>query len=189
MTREEELYYIEKAQKGDLDAYAILARAYKDMIFTLSLRILKQREDAEDHTQDVLIKIFKNISKYRKGMPFAAWVYKVCYNACINRYRSDKRRKSRLSVNEHIHEDWAQVNNALKEMETEETRYIVLNAIDRLSRTERLIVMSYYYESFSVSEIAEITGLTESNIKVKLFRARKTLYKLLEKTSVREKLL
>ena len=92
MNPEQEKVWIEKSKKGDLNAYGMLVRQYQDMVFNLCLRLLNNRHDAEDLSQEILIKLFKVIPKYEERAPFSAWIYRVAYNEGLNKIRSLKRK-------------------------------------------------------------------------------------------------
>ena len=189
MTADNESQWISQAQSGDLKSYSKLATKYQDMIFTLALRMLKNKQDAEDTCQDVLIKIYKNIKLYKSHAPFSAWVYRICFNESINKIR--KLKSSREDSDEHINsrEDWIETNNILDSFDVSDRKNTIIQAMDSLSDENRFLVMAYYFEELSIKEIEKITELSISNIKIKLHRARKQLYKILSKPAIKERLL
>ncbi len=189
MHKDEELILIQSSQKGDIKAYGKLATKYQDMIFTLAVRMLKNRQDAEDLCQEVLIKIFKCISQYQSFSAFGAWVYRISYNECLNRIRKDKRNRETYDVSVNEKENWTETTNVLDSIEAQEKKAIIINALDELSEDDRFIIMAYYFEELPIKDICEITDLTESNIKVKLHRSRKQLYRILKNPQLKENLI
>ena len=179
MNPEQEKVWIEKSKKGDLNAYGMLVRQYQDMVFNLCLRLLNNRHDAEDLSQEILIKLFKVIPKYEERAPFSAWIYRVAYNEGLNKIRSLKRKGHTVSIEDNDNLDWVETKNVLETLTLEEQKTKVLNAIDSLKRDDRFIVMAYYYDDVPLKEIASILSLSESNIKIKLHRLRKQLGKSL----------
>ena len=172
---EQEKVWIERSVKGDLQAYGMLVKQYQDMVYTICLRMLSNQQDAEDLSQEILIKLYKVLHKYEAKAPFAAWVYRVAYNEGLNRIRSLKRKAYTVAIEDNENQDWAETKNMLDELALEEQKSMILEAIDSLKEDERFIVMAYYYDSVPLKELASIMNLTESNVKIKLHRARKQL--------------
>ena len=175
MNSEQEKVWIEKSKKGDLQAYGMLVNQYQDMVFTLCVRLLNNRHDAEDLSQEILIKLFRVIHKYEEKAPFSAWVYRVSYNEGLNKIRALKRKRETLSIEDNDNLDWVETKNVLESMTLDEQKDKVLNTINSLKEDERFIVMAYYYEDIPLKEIASIMSLSESNVKIKLHRVRKQL--------------
>ncbi len=172
----EDLQCVQAVLQGDTNAFGHLVNRYKDFVYTLSFSLLKQHEEAEEAAQDAFMKAFRSLSRFRQDAKFSTWLYRIAYNECITRLR---KRKTKLSV---AH-GWDELHLAEKtepdEMswhEREEQYRQLHGAIGELSETERVIVMFYYFEKVPLEEISVITGLGISNVKTKLFRARKKLY-------------
>lgn len=175
MKNTDDQFYIEKIKKGDPSSYAFLVNRYKDMAFTIALKILKNDEEAEDAAQESFVKAYQQIRKFENKSKFSTWLYTIVYRTSIS-----KLQKSKLPVfplNEDITENYA-FDFSAPQMETvlatEQSKFIK-TAIAKLPQTESLLITLFYMNENSIKEIEEITGLTESNIKVKLFRARKIL--------------
>ena len=172
----EDLQWVQAVLQGDTNAFGHLADRYKDFVYALSFSLLKQREEAEEAAQDAFLKAFRYLSRFRQDAKFSTWLYRIAYNECITRLR---KRKTVLPVAD----GWDEQRLAEKTEQDEmtwhqrEQRYQQLHgAIRELSETDRAIVMFYYFEKLSVDEISAVTGLGISNVKTKLFRARKKLY-------------
>ncbi|NNE27240.1 MAG: RNA polymerase sigma factor [Saprospiraceae bacterium] len=175
MNSEQEKVWIEKSKKGDLRAYGMLVQQYQDMVFNLCLRLLNNQHDAEDLSQEILIKLFKVIHKYEAKAPFAVWIYRVAYNEGLNKIRSIKRKGHTVSIEENDNHDWIQTKNVLESMTLKEQKNKILAVINALKKDDRFIVMAYYYDDVPLKEIASIMSLSESNVKIKLHRLRKLL--------------
>lgn len=186
MDKDEELELIKSSQKGDLKAFEILARKYQHIVFTLAMRILKNKHDAEDLSQDVLIKVFNSMHQYKASSPFGAWVYRITYNESINKYRKTKRVRETRELNESMNENWDETKNVLDSIESQERKAIILNAFNQLEESDRFLMMSYYFEELPIKEICDITSLSESNVKIKLYRSRKILKSILSKSLMKE---
>ena len=173
---------IARVLQGDRNAYALLVDRYKDRVFSLVIGIVRNQELAEELAQDVFLKVYKSLKKFRKDSSFSTWIYRIAYNTAISETRKKKQptrsfdeqleRTSTLSVEEYEGE------------ETNEQRQILLEkALKELVPEEKLILMLYYFEDKSVDEISVAIGLTQSNVKVKLFRLRNKLKGIMERTS------
>ncbi len=188
MQIENELDYINKAKDGDIDAYGIIAESYNDMIYTLAMRILNNREEAEDLCQEILIKLFKTLHKYKAQAPFGAWVYRISYNETINKYRSLKRHRGVFEPTSEHTDVRAETSLVDDKMQHSERKMIILEALSSLSVQDKFLVHGFYFDDIPIKELAVITGLTESNIKIKLHRSRKKLFELLNKKHIIENL-
>ena len=189
MLRSEEPDLIIAAQKGDIKAFEELAKRYQQMIFTLAMRIMKHREEAKDLSQEVLMKIYKNINQFRAESNFGAWIYRITYNTAINKIRKLSNQKLESSIEDVKYENWEEINNVLDEIEKKEKRKTILEALSQLNELDNYLIHAFYFDEISIRELSEISGLSESNIKVKLYRIRKTLYKILSKPALKSKLL
>ncbi|MBT8229072.1 MAG: RNA polymerase sigma factor [Bacteroidia bacterium] len=189
MNKEQETVWIEASRNGDIQAFGKLAKAYQDMIYTLAYRLLNNQHDAEDLCQEVLLKIFRTIGQYKATAPFGAWVYRITYNESINRIRKLKRNKESYNIDTNLRENWVETSNVLNNIEEREKKKILLSALNKLPEEDRLLIMGYYFEELAVKELVEMTRLSESNIKIKLYRSRKFLFQILSVPSVKEKLL
>jgi RNA polymerase sigma factor (sigma-70 family) len=78
-------HYINLIIEGDSNAFAVLVDRYKNMVFSLALKMVKNREEAEEVAQDTFIKVFKSLVKFKGDSKFSTWVYKVTYNTCLDR--------------------------------------------------------------------------------------------------------
>src|ERR1700748_811010 len=91
MTEADDQHYIRLVMEGDTNAFAVLVNRYKDMVFTLSLKMLKDREEAEEVAQDIFLKLFKSLNKFNRESKFSTWIYKVAFNTCLDRLKKNKR--------------------------------------------------------------------------------------------------
>lgn len=145
------------------------------MVYTIALKILHNAEDAEDSAQESFVKAYRQLHKFESKSKFSTWLYTIVYRTSISKLQQNK--LSFFSINEDISENYVydfstpQIETLLA---TEQSKYIK-SAIGKLPQMEGLLITLFYMNENSIREIEEITGLTESNIKVKLFRARKIL--------------
>jgi RNA polymerase sigma factor (sigma-70 family) len=164
---------ITKAISGDSEALSFLINEYKDIAYNIALGIVKNREDAKDITQESFLKVLENIKAFRNEAKFTTWLYKIVFNQSIQFIQRTK------STN-FSDIDSVNTNNFFDENSNGEDKYLELyQIIDQLENNERNIIMLFYLAEKSVKDINSITGLSNSNIKVILHRARKRLYEKL----------
>ncbi|MDD6264731.1 MAG: RNA polymerase sigma factor [Clostridia bacterium] len=182
-TYEKEL--IKKASKGDDAAFEALAEKYRNLIYRICLIQLKSRENALDVSQNVLIKIWKNISLFRFESSFSTWVYSITRNAVNDFIRREKRR-SEFSADEIGNEGDAKTPVSERETPHEavlkkERSEILRNAIYSLSNEHQDVIILRDIEGYSYSEIASILSENEGTVKSRINRARKALKETLKK--------
>jgi RNA polymerase sigma-70 factor (ECF subfamily) len=164
---------IDEVLRGNMQAFEKIVCRYQSMVFTLALRVAGQREEAEEIAQDVFIKLFKSLHTFHKKSKFSTWVYRITYNESVNFLRSSGKKIRPVELTEAAHFSLADHQNHL---EITEEKQMILDSVMSLPEIERIIITLYYYEDVPVKEIAEITGLTETNVKARLFRSRQKLY-------------
>lgn len=180
MNRNTDQYYIDKTMQGDTQAFGVLVERYQDFIFTVVLRMLKIREEAEEVAQDAFIKAFESLSSFRGESKFSSWLYSIAYRKALDRLRKNKKYVATELIEEITEGNLESIENALGYLEDQERKQIIQECIAQLPEEEAAIITFYYFEDQSVKEVAVITGLSEDNIKIKLYRSRKKLFTLLK---------
>ncbi len=164
---------------GDTDAFAVIVERYGDMMYNLVRRTLGDGDEARDVVQDIFIKVYGSLGKWRGGSNFSTWLYRVAYNAAVSHGRKHRRRSEQVDENRlaAVADDDAE---ALFRKAAEEKKFGDLErALGKLAAPERALVTLFYAEGRSVSELVEITGDSPANVKVKLHRVRKKLFILM----------
>lgn len=173
-------HLIQKAKAGDTQAFGQLVQKYQDFVFTIAVRIVKVREEAEEVAQDTFVKAFESLQSYRGEAKFSSWLYTIAYRKALDRFRKNKRMQI-LEILEEVTEAEAKtIENALQFLQQKERKETIQNCIMQLPETDAALITFYYFEELSIKEIAAITNLTEDNIKVKLYRSRNKLFTLLK---------
>lgn len=175
MNTKPDTYYIHETLNGNVNAYAFLVERYKAMVFTLSIRIVKNREEAEEISQDVFVKAYTNLKNFKGDSKFSTWIYKIGYYASLDALKRNKRQLNSENIDEIYEVDLGVLQDALSYLEEKERKNIIKKALLRLSEEAQIILTLYYFDEMSLKEISKVVNLTEDNIKVKLFRARKKL--------------
>lgn len=182
--RETDETIIEQVLNGNRNAYALLVDQYKDRVFSLIVGIVRNREAAEELAQDVFVKAYSSLKKFRREAGFSTWIYRIAYNTAISETR--KKKYIVKSFDEQL-EKAASIQLTASEdeqIEENESKHQLLEqALTTLPPEDKLILMLYYFEEKSVEEISKATRLTTSNVKVKLFRLRNKLKELMMKIS------
>ncbi|MAP54548.1 RNA polymerase sigma factor [Altibacter sp.] len=186
MNQTTDQYYIEKTMQGDTQAFGVLVERYQDFIFTIVLRMVKNREEAEEVAQDSFVKAYESLSSFRGESKFSSWLYSIAYRKALDRIRQQKRSRTTPLMEERTEGNTELVENALDYLQGQERSAIIQKAIQKLPEEEAAIITFYYFEEQSVKEIAAITSLSEDNVKIKLFRSRKKLHTLLKHFVVHE---
>lgn len=165
--------YIQRVLDGETSSFTYLVNNYKDMVFTVCFRILRQREDAEDVAQTVFLKAFNNLHSFKGTSKFSTWLYTIAYRSAISKTQL----KKIDTVNEDYHLENAtdELSPQLEELKDQEQQLYVQKAIESLPEIDGVIITLFYIEESSIQEIVVITGLSEANVKVKLHRSRKQL--------------
>jgi len=180
MTTNEDIYYINLTIEGNSNAFGILVDRYKDLVFSLALKMVKNREEAEEVAQDTFIKVFKSLSKFKGDSKFSTWIYKVAYNTCLDRLKKNKREQHVVSIDEFNSNQIKSLDDALDVMEEEQRNQTIQDCINLLPSDDAFLLTLFYFEEQSLEVIAKVIGLTANNVKVKLFRSRKKLTAILK---------
>lgn len=176
-------------EKGDQKAYAELMNRYKDSIYFMLLKMVNNRDDAEDLTIEAFGKAFKNIHQYTPDYAFSTWLFKIATNNCIDFIR--RKRKNTFSIDKNFEGAEGSDNfidirsegpdpeeNMIKKQKTE----LMHTVVEKLKpRYKRLIELRYFKE-FSYEEIAQELNLPLGTVKAQLFRARDFLYQIIKKS-------
>jgi len=172
---------ISKVLQGDHQAYAGLVTRYQQFVFTLTLRFVKNREEAEEVAQDVFIKAYKYLADFRGDAKFSTWLYTIVNNTCISFLR-----KKKLVI--HSLDDervFAKADNQdlgfrADGVEQKSRHRMVTEAINRMKPDDAAIITLFYKNEQSLDEIAQILGVEVNAAKVRLHRARARLKELME---------
>lgn len=173
-------HYINLIIKGDTYAFSVLVDRYKDLVYTLTLRMLKNREEAEEVSQDTFIKVYKRLNKFKGDSKFSTWIYKIAYNTSLDRLKKNKKFINNVAINEFTEHQVKTIDNALNKLEKKESEHAIQECLNLLPSENSFLLTLYYYEELSLEEISKIIGITPNNVKVKLFRSRKKLATILK---------
>jgi RNA polymerase sigma-70 factor (ECF subfamily) len=173
--RDQDIICIDKVLAGDRNAYAILVDRYKDMVFSLALRMVRNREEAEEIAQDAFVKAYRSLGSFKRKSRFSTWLYKIVYTTAISRLRKKEFERLEMEDGNIPEAELTDNQGAYDALSSAERKKFIDQALDSLDNDDRFLILMYYYNERELDEIAEMTGLTKSNVKVRLFRSRKRM--------------
>ena len=173
-------YYINLILDGDTNAFSVLVNRYKDLVFTLTMRMLKNREEAEEVAQDSFIKAYKSLNRFKGDSKFSTWIYKIAYNTSLDRLKKNRKHYNDVPIDEFTEHQVKTIDNALDNLESKEQTKAIQDCITLLPSEDGFLLTLYYFDEMSLEEISQTVGLTSNNVKVKIFRARKKLATILK---------
>jgi RNA polymerase sigma factor (sigma-70 family) len=168
--------------KGDHNAYALLVERYKSYVFTLTFRFTKNREDAEEVSQDIFVKAYRSLADFKGTAKFSTWLYTIVNTTCITFLR-----KKRLDVKSLDDERTFEVADSqdsgfrVNQVEQKSRLIMVNQAIAMLNPDDAEIITLFYKNEQSLEEISQILGVEVNTAKVRLHRARARLKDKMEK--------
>ena len=176
-----------QAQGGDESAFAEIVRRFSPRVFSVASRFFRQRSLVEEAAQEVFLKAYTQLGSFEGRGSFEGWLTRIATNTCLNMVRSSKRRPeftvSDLTEDE---ENWLEQQPASDGHESSiETSFVAADLADRLLGVlppeDQQALLMIDGEDASIKEVAEVTGWSESKVKVRAFRARRKLREAMEK--------
>lgn len=171
---QEDAGLVERATAGESAAFDHLVERYSVRIFAHLYRLVRNREEAEDLTQETFLRAYRSLTRFDTSRPFKSWVYKIATNAGLNALRSRRRRGVAVPL-----DIYADSIAQFGETPRRELRDELAHAMKGLAHQPAMLIHLHYHEGMSIREAAEIVGMNEGSAKVALHRARKRLRELL----------
>ncbi len=169
-------------KNGNQQAYSQLVTRYQNYVFTIVLRYINSREDAEEVAQDVFIKAYKSLADFRGESKFSTWIYTITTTSCLTFLRKKKLEVHSLD-NEKVMAHAEQVDSGMRANQVEQKSKLAMvnQAITLLSPDDAQVITLFYRGEQSLDEIATILGQETNTVKVRLHRARQRLRDKMEK--------
>ncbi|MBN2243226.1 MAG: RNA polymerase sigma factor [Acidobacteria bacterium] len=172
---------------GDTLAFEELVKKYQQSVLNLVYHYIGTRSDVEDIAQKIFIKVYFSLPKFESGRPFFPWLYRIAVNKCYDELRHIRRRKT-YTFSELNLDDAAGIERLIRDSETSErpdqnpgeTHALLQKLISRLPDHQRRVIVLRDIEAIPYTEISAILNCTEQAARLKVFRARKRLKKILE---------
>jgi len=176
----EDSHYIERVINGDVSAYSALVEKHKNLVFSIAVKILNNREDAEEIAQDTFLKAYASLKSFEKKSKFSTWLYRIAYNGAISKKR--KKKMDAVEIDDHIMFNYStdEISTNVHQIHESEQIQLIDKALKTLPDDDNLLITLFYKSEHSIEDISYITGLTQSNVKVKLHRIRKKLYESIQ---------
>ena len=172
---------IDQIRAGDARKYALLVDRHKDKVFTLAVRLVGNKSEAEELVQDGFMRAYRSLDRFRGDAKFSTWLYRIIYNLCMTRVT---RRHTQTETSVMFHEemiDGVFVDDGEvgvdEQMEQEEFNQIVREEVNLLPEKYRIAVTMFYLQEMSYQEMTEIMNLPIGTVKTNLFRGRNLLRK------------
>jgi RNA polymerase sigma-70 factor (ECF subfamily) len=186
--RLEDRKLIEKALKGEQKAFETLLNKYRNLVFSIMFKMIRNAQEAEDLTQEAFMKAFNSLATFNEEFAFSTWLMKIASNNCIDYLR--KRKLRTYSIHEPIQYKDEKIEIDIPDQEPTpersliqtERRKMIEEAINELPERYRYVIILRHKEEKSYEEISEILNLPLGTIKAQIFRAREILNRKLRGT-------
>lgn len=177
---------IQQVLRGNQQAFAVLVSRYQQFVFTIVLRYINNREEAEELAQDVFVKAYRYLADFKGQSKFSTWLYTIAQTTCLSFLRKKPDRSTLLEeellvsvTDQHMH--------TIQDSTDKKAQAVMIDsAINKLAPTDAHIIMLFYKAEQSLEEIAQILGMPANTVKVKLHRARQRLKEVMEKHFAKE---
>lgn len=166
---------IQRAQKGDHDAFAALVNEHQAYVYNLALRVVKEENEALDLTQETFVRAWKALPNFRGQSQFRTWLYRITTNLCYNRLPDLRRSLNDLGDDVMGEIPESNLENPAQKLELKEVKTHLHEAIDDLEANYKLLVTLRYRYELSYEEIASTLNLPLGTVKTGLFRAKEKL--------------
>ncbi len=163
--------------KGDTDSFAVLVSRYRDRLFNFIYKMTLSREDTEDILQEVFIRVYNNLYKYDGKRCFSTWIFSIALNVFKSEYAKKKKAHS-VNYREILEElPGSPAEDPEAAYETKERSLEILKILDNLNFDQKALLVLKHIQGFSYREVAEILKISPENARIKVMRARQTLFK------------
>lgn len=165
--------YIQNVLSGSTEDFRYLIKKYKDLAFSVAVSVVKNEFEAEEVVQEAFIKSYKNLSSLKERSNFKTWFCRILINEAFKRLK--KMREEIVLPTDQILPAIEDFEDTFKGFNSDEQRFLVSESLKKIASKECLLLQLFYLEGNSVDQIKNLTGWSETNVKVILHRARKHL--------------
>jgi RNA polymerase sigma-70 factor (ECF subfamily) len=169
---EEDRTLVERCLGGDTEAFRPLVERYHRSLYGVAVRMLGNREDARDATQNAFVKAYRGLSTYDPSYRFFSWVYRILVNECLNELRA---RKPMTALSESL----VQPGTPAEAVQASESRRAVRRAVLQLPPEQREVIVLRHFGGLSYAQMADTLGIPESTVRSRLFGGRQRLLDML----------
>ncbi|MGA1876297.1 MAG: RNA polymerase sigma factor [bacterium] len=161
------------ASKGDMKAFEMIYEATSGFVYNIALRITNNPEDAGDVTQDVFMKIYRNLGQFRRQSSFKTWVYRITVNTAINTWRERAREADRRDDDSSLIDQYA--SRAEPAIDKHDHEKLIISLLELLNPDQRACIVLREIEGLNYKEISEALKININTVRSRLKRARETL--------------
>ncbi len=184
--KRDDIELVKRAKDGDSKAYDKLILLYKDVVFSIVYRMVRNKQEAEDLTQETFIKAYKSLTSFNEAYAFSTWLFKIATNSCIDHFRKRKLKTYSMDQtirykDDEIRHEYADPKPGVEhDLVANERAIIIRTAIEQLPEKYRIVIEMRHQQEQSYEEIAEKLDLPLGTVKARIFRAREMLNKNLK---------
>jgi RNA polymerase sigma-70 factor (ECF subfamily) len=172
--------FIREVLDGNPNRFSYFVSQYKDMAYSIAFRIVNNKEDAEEIVQDSFVRAYKSLRKFRQTSKFSTWFYRIVVNRALSVRSQGSKSKTKIDIDTISEIEYEEINSAYRNLTKCDRLKFINSALKELSGENSMLLTLYYLNENSIEEITEITGIEGDNVKMKLLRARKKMYLILE---------
>ncbi|MEJ2881031.1 RNA polymerase sigma factor [Pedobacter sp. GR22-6] len=166
--------YLDSAIRGESKGLEYLVNKYRDMAYSIAIRITGNVEDAEEVVQDGFLKAFTNLNRFRRASKFSTWLYRIIYTTALSKVSTKKPRPLELQDDQQYAHYTAGDEGSERLAEADRKKFLGI-AMQKLKPEDQLIITLHYNAEKTIAEISEILDLKSSAIKMRLLRSRQLL--------------
>ncbi len=176
MDKDQEKELVEAAKGGNLEAFEQILFAYEKPIYSYVYRLVRQKEDAQDLTQETFVKLYKHIDSVDSEKNFRAWVYKIATNTVYDWLRKKQKRQELFIIDDpDVQFETVDVETPYQDMQRVERAKDVETALQKVRPVYRAVLLLFYWQGFGYTEIANVLSLPLNTVKTYLYRAKHAL--------------
>ncbi len=174
--KKEQPEWLKKAKQNDRNAWESLVRENERMVYHIAYRMMQNEEDAKDISQEIFIKVYRNLSKFDENAVFSTWLYRIAVNTCIDALRKKKGIQS-ISLQEQVQNEDVQQNTPEESYLQKEQQTQIMQTMENLSPEHKAMILMRDMEDMTYGEIAECLSLSLGTVKSRIARAREQFKK------------
>lgn len=179
--RTAEDHYLDQAIRGEREGLEYLVDAYKEMAYTIAVRIVSNSQDAEEVVQDSFLKAFKYLHQFKRASKFSTWLYRIIYTTALTKIGSRKPITYEMDEDEDYIDYVSNNEDGLERLADADRKRFLSMAMKRLNQDDQLIISLHYIAEKSIAEITEILDMKSSAVKMRLLRSREKLERQLKR--------
>lgn len=174
-------HYLKKALQGKREGLEYLVNAYKEMAYTIAIKIVGNTEDAEEVVQDSFLRAFKYLDRFKRASKFSTWLYRIVYNTALTKTAAKKQLTQALEDDNEYVDYVGDDESGLQRLADADRKKFLSMALQKLKQEDQLIITLHYIANKGIAEITEIMDMKSSAIKMRLLRSREQLERELKR--------